>query len=185
VDVLGASCMPDPEPSSEGDVVMTHARPLAQPRRLALSLLSVFAFATVAPAAAFAQSPVPSGEAPAAKVAVSPLCDPENAPLVAGCLAGARPVEPDPSLQDPQPVPFDHVTVGPDGMTLTVYFWMGAEPCNGLHSVEATPIDGGIDLTILLGAPEDVASMTCIAIAELRSTVITLEQPLIVNGTAA
>jgi len=163
---------------------MTRTRSLAQPRRIALSLLGLLALAAVSPAGAFAQS-APPGEAPAAKVAVSPLCEPENAALVAGCLATARPVEVDPTLQDPQPVPFDHVVVGPDGTTLTVYFWMGAEPCNGLSGVEVQPIEGGIDLTILVGAPEDVASMTCIAIAELRSTVVTLEQPLVVPGTTA
>lgn len=163
---------------------MTHALPLTQPRRLALSILGLLALTAVVPAGALAQSPAPS-EAPAAKVAVSPLCEPENAPLVAGCLVDAAPVEPDPTLQDPQPVPFDHVTVGPDGTTLTVYFWMGAEPCTGLYGVEVQPTEGGIDLTILLGSPEDVASMTCIAIAELRSTVVTLDQPLVVPGTTA
>jgi len=161
---------------------MTHARSLAQPRRLALSFLGVLAVAAVAPVGALAQAASP-GEAPAGKVAVSPLCDPENAPLVAGCLMTATPIEADPSLQDPQPVPFDHVTVGPDGTTLTVYFWMGAEPCNGLYGVETTPTEGGIDLTVLVGTPEDAASMMCIAIAELRSTVVTLDAPLVVNGT--
>ena len=163
---------------------MTHARSLSGPRRIAVSLLGLLAIAAVAPAGALAQSAAPS-EAPAAKVAVSPLCEPENAPLVAGCLVDATPVEADPTLQDPQAVPFDHVTVGPDGTTLTVYFWMGAEPCTGLYAVEVQPTEGGIDLTILVGSPEDAASMTCIAIAELRSTVVTLDQPLVVPGPTA
>jgi hypothetical protein len=162
---------------------MTHTRSRTQPRRLVLSLIGLLALAAVAPATASAQSPAPS-DAPAAKVAVSPLCDPENAPLVAGCLVDATPVEANPSLVDPQPVPFDHVTVGPDGTTLTVYFWMGAEPCSGLYGVETTPVEGGIELTVLVGSPADVAAMTCIAIAELRSTVVTLEAPLVVNGSA-
>jgi hypothetical protein len=165
---------------------MTHARSLTQPRRLVVSLLGLLALAAVAPIEVAAQtesaSP-PPGEAPSAKVAVSPLCEAENAPLVAGCLVEARPVEADPSLQDPQPVPFDHVTIGPDGTTMTVYFWMGAEPCSGLYGVETAPVDGGIELTVLVGTPADAASMTCIAIAELRSTVVTLDTPLVVNGT--
>ena len=61
---------------------------------------------------------------------------------------------------------------------------MGAEPCNGLYGVDAAPVEGGVQLTILVGSPADVASMTCIAIAELRSTVVTLDQPLVVNGAA-
>jgi hypothetical protein len=62
---------------------------------------------------------------------------------------------------------------------------MGAEPCNGLYGVETTPTEGGIDLTVLVGTPEDAASMMCIAIAELRSTVVTLDQPLVVPGPSA
>jgi hypothetical protein len=160
---------------------MTHVRTLAAPRRLALSLVGLVAIAAAVPATAMAQADS-SAEPIAPKVAA---CEPVDAAAQAACLAVATPVEPDPTLQDPQPIPFDHVVVGPDGTTLTVYFWMGAEPCTGLYGVEAQPIEGGIDLTILVGSPEDVASMTCIAIAELRSTVVTLEQPLVVAGPAA
>lgn len=159
---------------------MTHVRTLTQPRGLALALLGLLALTAVAPAAAMAQDA--SIEPIAPKVAV---CEPPDASLVAMCLATAVPVITDPTLQDPQAVPFDHVTVGPDGTTLTVYFWMGAEPCHGLYGVETAPIEGGIDLTVLVGAPEDAASMTCIAIAELRSTVVTLDQPLVVPGASA
>jgi hypothetical protein len=159
---------------------MTHARPLSGPRRIAVSLLGLLAIAAVAPASVLAQAA--SAEPIAPKVAP---CEPPDVASVATCLALAVPVEPDPTLQDPQAVPFDHVTVGPDGTTLTVYFWMGAEPCTGLYGVEVQPTEGGIDLTILVGSPEDAASMTCIAIAELRSTVVTLDQPLVVAGTSA
>jgi hypothetical protein len=160
---------------------MTRARRLSGPRRLALTLLGLTSVATVAPASALAQADA-SAEPIAPKVAA---CEPVDAAAQATCLAAATPIEPDPTLQDPQPVPFEHVVVGPDGTTLTVYFWMGAEPCSGLYGVETQPIEGGIDLTILVGAPEGVESMTCIAIAELRSTVVTLDQPLVVAGAPA
>ena len=148
--------------------------------RLALTLVALASFAAVSPAIVAGQSPVPS-EAPAMRVAPCEAPDPSE---VATCLAEATPIEANPELENPAPVPFDHVTVGPDGRTLTVYFWMGAEPCSGLYGVETEAVEGGIALTILVGAPSDVASMTCIAIAELRSTVVTLDQPLVVDGSA-
>jgi hypothetical protein len=163
---------------------MTHVRILSGARRLAVSLLGLLALAAVAPASALAQADA-SGAPDASMGPIAPKvapCEPVDPASVATCLALAVPVEADPTLQDPQPVPFDHVTVGPDGTTLVVYFWMGAEPCTGLYGVEAKPIEDGIDLTILVGSPQDAASMTCIAIAELRSTVVTLDQPLVVAG---
>ena len=79
-----ASPRPTPYPWSK-ECAMTHARSLTQPRRLVVSLLGLLALAAVAPIEVAAQtesaSP-PPGEAPSAKVAVSPLCEAENAPLV-------------------------------------------------------------------------------------------------------
>ena len=159
---------------------MTRTDPRSRLPRLALTIVALAAFAAISPAVASAQSPVPS-ETPAMKVAACEAPDPSG---VATCLAGATPIEANPELENPAPVPFDHVTVGPDGRTLIVYFWMGAEPCSGLSSVETEAVEGGIELTILVGSPPDVASMTCIAIAELRSTVVTLDRPLVVDGSA-
>jgi hypothetical protein len=153
------------------------------PRRsaLALTLAVLTALAALAPPVVFAQAEA-SVEPVAPKVAP---CEPPDAFLVATCLATATPIEADDSLLDPQAVPYDHVTVGPDGRTLTVYFWMGAQPCSGLYGVETQPVQGGIDLTVLVGAPEDAATMTCIAIAQLYATVVTLDAPLVVSGSGS
>ena len=153
--------------------------------RLALTLVALASFAAVSPAGALAQS-----EAPVASPAVgSPMpteaCDPAQPDMLETCLAGATPIEPDDSLTSPTPAAFDHVTVSADGRTLTVYFWMGVQECNGLHSVEVAPTETGIALRILTGIPEDAISRICIQLAQLYSTVVTLEQPLIVDGAVS
>lgn len=95
---------------------------------------------------------------------------------------GAIPIVADPSLNDPQPTAWDHVVVDPDGRTLHVYFWMGVQECNGLHSVEVTPTEGGISITVLTGLPEGVEAITCIELAQLYQTSVTLDAPLIEGG---
>jgi hypothetical protein len=160
-------------------VIACATRPRASGFALTLAMLA--ALTALAPGAVTAQAEASAGPV-APKVAP---CEPPDASLVATCLATATPIEADDSLLDPQPVPYDHVTVGPDGRTLTVYFWMGAQPCSGLYGVETEPVEGGIDLTVLVGAPEDAASMTCIAIAQLYATVVTLDEPLVVPGSEA
>jgi hypothetical protein len=160
--------------------------------RLALTLVALASLAAIGPVAALAQSEAPAASpaAPASPVAPSQapatICDPASPDMLETCLATATPIEPDDSLTSPTPVPFDHVTVSADGRTLTVYFWMGVQECNGLHSVEVEPLpDGGITLTVLTGIPEDAISRICIELAQLYSTVVTLDEPLIVPGAAS
>jgi hypothetical protein len=153
--------------------------------RLALTLLALASFAAVSPTAALAQSEAPAASPSASSQAPETICDPASPDMLETCLATATPIEPDDSLTSPTPVPFDHVTVSADGRTLTVYFWMGVQECNGLHSVEVEPTDGGITLSILTGIPDDAISRICIELAQLYSTVVTLDAPLIVDGTAS
>lgn len=96
---------------------------------------------------------------------------------------GAIPTEPDPTVTDPRPHAWDRVVVHGDGVTLDVFFWMGIEACNGLHSVTVTPTSSGIDLELTSGQPADMARDTaCIEIARLYVTTVTLEEPLIGQG---
>jgi hypothetical protein len=141
--------------------------------RLALALLALAPVALAGPATA--QSDEPTSPP---LLACGPGADPS---LDALCLGMATPIEPDDSMLDPQPVAWDRIEVAADGRTLTVYFWMGVQDCNGLHSVEVTPADGGIELTVLAGIPEDAATRICIELAQLYSTVVTLDEPLIVS----
>jgi hypothetical protein len=156
---------------------MISTTPVSRWPRLALTLVALVSFAVIGPAAATAQSEAPS-QAPIL------VCDPTQPDSLA-CLGPATPIEPDDSLVSPTPVPFDHVTVGADGRTLTVYFWMGVQECNGLHSVVVEPTGSGITLTVLTGIPEDAISRICIELAQLYSTVITLDEPIIVDGTTS
>lgn len=125
------------------------------------------------PAGAAAQEE-PADEEPAAKVAVGGC-------LVGGadCLETATPITPDPTVTDPQPHGWDSVAVAADGTSLTVYFWMGVPECHGLHSVEVTPADSGIDLVLYTGVPAGAEDVMCIAIAQLYETEVQLDEPLI------
>jgi hypothetical protein len=100
---------------------------------------------------------------------------------VPGCTETATPIEPDPAVLDPRPTAWDHVVVSADGRSLEVYFWMGVEGCYGLHSVEVTPADGGIGITLLTGIAPGAEGRLCVALAQLYSTTVTLEVPLISN----
>jgi len=127
-------------------------------RRLALALLSGLLLVTVGAGGALAQS----------------------MPPVTG--DGATPAVPDPTVTGAQPIPFDHVVVGPDGRTLVVYYWHGAEGCYGLKDVEVAQVEGGIAITIWAGMRADAVSTICIESLQLYSTQVVLDQPLIVNG---
>ena len=100
---------------------------------------------------------------------------------VPGCTEMATPIEPDPAVLDPRPTAWDHVVVSADGRSLEVYFWMGVEDCYGLHSVEVAPSDSGIGITLLTGTAADAEGRLCVALAQLYSTTVTLEAPLISN----
>jgi hypothetical protein len=105
---------------------------------------------------------------------------PEAAP---GCVEmDALPIEPDEAVIDPRPQGWDHVVVGPDGTTLDVYFWMGVRYCNGLHSVEVTPTETGIELTLMTGVPVGAEGMVCVALATEYVTTVPLDAVLIGNA---
>ncbi len=95
---------------------------------------------------------------------------------------GAVPIAPDVTVADPRPHPWDRVVVASDGRSLEVYFWMGIEDCNGLHSVEVEPTACGIELTLYTGTPASMEPGTaCIEIAQYYVTSVVLEATLIGN----
>ena len=93
---------------------------------------------------------------------------------------GATPVVPEEGLNDIIEVPWDHITVGPDGRTLTVYFWSGAESCYGLAGVEVDETGAVPVITLQTGTRPGVE--VCVALAQLYSTEVVLEQPIIAGG---
>lgn len=87
------------------------------------------------------------------------------------------------SIVDPQPVGWDHVTIWPDGRTLTVYFWNGAEACFGLDHLELTDLGGTLSITPWVGFRADASNLRCVAIEQLYSTALTLKTPILGGGT--
>ena len=93
---------------------------------------------------------------------------------------GATPVVPEDGLNDIIEVPWDHITVGPDGRSLTVYFWSGAEGCYGLAGVEVDETGAVPVITLQTGTRPGVD--VCVALAQLYSTPVVLEDPIIGGG---
>ncbi|MFN8120797.1 MAG: hypothetical protein U0237_00055 [Thermoleophilia bacterium] len=96
--------------------------------------------------------------------------------------SGATPAVPNPAVTGAQPVPFDHIEVAPDGRTLTIYYWYGAEGCYGLKQVDTAVTDQGVVVTIWAGMLPEAINRMCIDIAQLYSTQVVLDQPVFVNG---
>lgn len=93
---------------------------------------------------------------------------------------GATAVVPEDGLNDIIDTPWDHITVAPDGRTLTVYFWSGADSCYGLAGV-TVDLGGEVpSITLQTGTRPGVE--VCIAIAQLYSTVVVLDDPIIDGG---
>jgi hypothetical protein len=93
---------------------------------------------------------------------------------------GATAVVPEDGLEDIIETPWDHVMVAPDGRTLTVYFWSGADSCYGLAGVEVDTTDGAPTITLQTGTRPGVE--VCVALAQLYSTDVVLDDPIIGGG---
>ena len=85
------------------------------------------------------------------------------------------------------PIPFDHVDVGADDRTLTVYFWSGVEPCYVLDHVDIEESPTAIAITLFQGSDPEVTNVACIDIALLKKVVVQVDEPVgtrrIVDGT--
>jgi hypothetical protein len=93
---------------------------------------------------------------------------------------GATAVVPEDGLNDIIETPWDHIIVAPDGRTLTVYFWSGADSCYGLAGVEVDTGDGVPTITLQTGTRPGVE--VCVALAQLYSTEVVLDDPVIGGG---
>jgi hypothetical protein len=98
---------------------------------------------------------------------------------------GALREVPDPTIVLPRPTAIDHYAIGPDGRTLVIYYWGGNRGCFGLHSVVVEVRDGVPVVTVNEGARPEVADMACTMEAMLKSTVVTLDAPLLHDGSGA
>jgi hypothetical protein len=92
---------------------------------------------------------------------------------------------PDPTIVDARPTAVDHYVIGPDGRGVVVYFWGGNQGCFGLHSVAVELRDGVPVITVSEGTRPAAVGMACTMEALLKSAVVTLDAPLLRDGSGA
>jgi len=124
------------------------------------------------------------GTGPDASVSTTPPCPGDDL----GPSGGAQPVEPRPGMADVHPIGFDKAIVGHDGASVTIFFWSGVEPCYVLDHVDVSYGEDAITVTLFEGHDPSAGDVACIEIAQLKSTVVQLDQPVgdraIVDGAA-
>lgn len=134
--------------------------------------------------------PVPCGVVPEGTDPDTPVssCPGDEEPPTSGPWDGAEPVEPRPGMVGVAPIPFDHVDVGADDRTVTVFFSSGVEPCYVLDHVDVEEGPGSITITLFQGNDPQVANVACIDIAVSKKVVVQVEEPVgtrrIVDGAA-
>lgn len=93
---------------------------------------------------------------------------------------GATAVVPEDGLDDIIDTPWDHILVAPDGRTLTVYYWSGADGCYGLAGVTVDATGPAPVITLQTGTRPGVE--VCIAIAQMYKTQVVLDAPIVGGG---
>ena len=115
---------------------------------------------------------VTNGSGPDATVAFSP-CPGDEPPV-----AHPQIVEPTPGMADVHPRPFDTVKVRDDGVTVSIDFWSGVEPCSVLDHVGVAYAADTVTITLFEGHDPSAGDVACIDIGVLKRVVIALDQPL-------
>jgi hypothetical protein len=106
----------------------------------------------------------------------------EPAPPVQDPAAhGAEFVEPDPAIRDAAPHAIEHFVIGPDGRTVVVYWYGGVDTCYGLQRVDVDSSGSVPLITVFEGWRPESEGMACIMIAQLKATVVTLDEPVLVD----
>jgi hypothetical protein len=100
-------------------------------------------------------------------------------------IDGALREVPDPTIVDALPTAADRYVIGPDGRTVVVYYWGGNQACFGLHSVAVELRDGVPVITVSEGTRPAAAGMACTMEAVLKSTVVTLDAPILVDASGS
>jgi hypothetical protein len=97
--------------------------------------------------------------------------------------AGPSPAheEPDATVFDAHPAAIDHFTIGADGRTVVVYWWGGNPTCFGLQSLEVDRQAGVPVVTVMEGTRESARGRMCTMEARLKSAVVVLDDPLLVD----
>lgn len=93
-----------------------------------------------------------------------------------------QPIVPRNDLRDVRPQAWDHISISPDGKTLTVHFWGGVEPCYGVAGVDVKrTADGVAQVTLLTGTPPSLEAVSCIDIAMAYQVAVPLDDPFVVD----
>ncbi|MGH2454841.1 MAG: hypothetical protein ACRDHD_01075 [Candidatus Limnocylindria bacterium] len=98
---------------------------------------------------------------------------------------GAMREEPDPAIVDARAAGIDRFTIGPDGRTLVIYYWGGNQGCFGLREVLVEVQDGTPIISVLEGTRPQAVGQACTMEALLKSAVVTLDDPILVDGSGA
>jgi len=97
-------------------------------------------------------------------------------------------VEPAPGMAGVRARPFDDAKVGDDGVTVTIDFVSGVEPCSVLDHVDVASTATTVTITLFEGHDPDAGQVACIDIGVFKRVVVTLDEPLgdrtIVDGAA-
>ncbi len=113
----------------------------------------------------------------------SPVIDDPSSP---GPLPSGDPAAretPNPGVVDAHQTAIDHYAIGPDGRTVVVYFWGGNQACFALQKVDLdTDPDGTTDVTVWEGTLPDAVGQACTMEALLKSTVVTLDAPIVTDA---
>ncbi|MGH2488026.1 MAG: hypothetical protein ACRDFR_00190 [Candidatus Limnocylindria bacterium] len=103
-----------------------------------------------------------------------------NEPLPSG--NGSVRETPDPAVVDAHPTGISHFTIGPDGRTVVVYYWGGNQACFGLQKVAVGVADDGTPtITVFEGTHPEAVGQACTMEALLKSAVVTLDEPVVVD----
>jgi hypothetical protein len=90
----------------------------------------------------------------------------------------AQPVEPRPGMAGVAPLGWDSVDVSGDGLTLTLTFVTGVEPCSVLDHVDTEQTAQAVTITLFEGHDPDAGQVACPDIAAYKSVRVTLDEPL-------
>jgi hypothetical protein len=87
-------------------------------------------------------------------------------------------VEPRPGMIDVRPVQWAGVRTSDDGLTLTVRFWSGVEPCSVLDHFDVNYTGDSVVVTLYEGRDPEAADVACIEMAVLKAVRVELDQPV-------
>jgi hypothetical protein len=95
----------------------------------------------------------------------------------------SRREEPNPDVVDQHSAAVDHYRIGPDGRTVVIYWWGGTPACYALKEVLVEVQRGTPIVTVLEGTLPEAVGKACTMEAVLKSTIVTLDDPILVDGS--